>query len=182
MWNPIDLTDSLRESLRDLEQRTGRRVTTLLAGLDYHHRALPAWQKEFPEAETLLVSERIRDQQPRVQGRVLDGDRPTVSGCEGDVELAVRGCLQPRFERSPRWKNTPRREWFVFHRPSRSLLVGDMLHLNHRVSAAPRLLLGLRVGFSLNSRGFHLGDAAARAALAQGRVVVANRPSAHRSR
>jgi hypothetical protein len=42
-----------------------------------------------------------------------------------------------------------------------------MLHLNRRVSTPQRLLLGLRAGFALNSAGFRLGDAAARAAFAR---------------
>jgi len=168
VWNPISLTDSLRHSLRDLEQSTGRRVTMILNGLDYHHRELSTWQRAFPEAETFLVSERIRDQQPGVEGQVIDGDRPIVPGCEGDIELlSVRGCLPPRLERSPRWKNGPRREWFVYHRQSRSLLVGDMLHLHQRVSTPQRLLLGLRVGFALNRAGFRLADATARAGFAR---------------
>lgn len=164
VWNPSALTPALRASLDELGQRTGRRVAKLLAGLDYHHRYLGDWQAAFPDADTFLVSERIRDQRPGVAGRVLEGDHPVVPGAEADVELlSVRGCLQPWFERSARWRDTPRREWFVLHRPSRSLLVGDMLLLNDRVGPAERLI-GMRVGFTFNGTGFRTVDRAERSA------------------
>jgi hypothetical protein len=162
VWNPIALTAKLRGSVQELEQGTGRQVAILLAALDYHHKALPDWQRAFPQAETFLVSDRILEQQPTVRGEVIVGDRPIVPGAEADLELlSVRGCLQPRVERSPARRDGPRREWFVFHRPSRSLLVGDMLFLNDRVSPIERLL-GMRVGLSRNDAGFRVGDLAER--------------------
>jgi hypothetical protein len=165
VWNPIDLSDTLQASLRELQERTGRRVVTLLGALDFHHRALPAWQRAFPEAETWLVSERLRAKRPDVRGEVLDGDRPVVPGAEPDLALlSVQGCLQPIIEVSAAWRNTARREWFVRHVPSRSLLVGDMLFLHDEVSLLERAVAGFRVGFASNSAGFRVGDARAREA------------------
>jgi hypothetical protein len=162
VWNPIALTDTLRESLGELERSTGRRVTKLLNPCDYHHASLGDWQRAFPDAETFLVSERIRDQRPALRGRVVEGDRPVIPGCEADVGLlSARGYVQPWIERSPKWANGPRREWFVFHAPSRSLLIGDLLHLNAEVGWAERLV-GFRVPFTLNAAGFRVADRAER--------------------
>lgn len=159
VWNLITLTDALRASLRELEKSTGRTVTTLLAPMDYHHRALRQWQEAYPEAATWLVSERIVDQQPGVRGEVIEGDRPVVPGAESELALLrSRGCRAPVIERSPRWKDAPRSEWFVFHRPSRSLLVGDMLFLQDAPSWLERRLLKRRSGFSYNVPGFRVSD------------------------
>jgi hypothetical protein len=165
VWNPIALTKALRESLRELEQTTGRRVTTLLAALDYTHAALRPWQQAFPEVKTFLVSERITDKEPGARGEVLDGERPVVPGAENALELlSVRGCLQPSFERSPKWRGGPRREWFALHKPSRSLLIGDMLQCNDRLSWIERRLFRLREGFAPNDVGFRVSDAREREA------------------
>ena len=165
VWNPIALTEELRASLAALEGATGRRVSVLLCALDYHHFVIGAWQQAFPEARTFLVSERIRQQQPHVRGEVLDGDHPVLPGCEADIALlSARGFLQPVIERSPQWRGGPRREWLVLHRPSRSLLIGDLLFLNARLSWVERVLLRQQVGFTWNKAGFRPGDAAARGA------------------
>jgi hypothetical protein len=159
VWNPIALNDALRESLRELEQTTARRVTTLLAALDWHHVALAQWQRAFPDARTFLVSDRIRDKQPSASGSVVEGARPVIPGAENDLELlSARGCLQPVIERSAKWRNGPRREWLVLHKPSKSLLLGDMVFLNARVSWIERTLLRFRVGFTRNKHGFRVGD------------------------
>lgn len=159
VWNPVALTATVRGSLDDLRHRTGRRVTTLLAALDWHHRYLADWQRAFPDAETLLVSERIRQHQPHVAGRVLDDDRPVVPGWEADLELLpVPGCIQPLIDRTR--GRAPRREWLVLHRPSRSLLVGDLLFLHERVTWGERLV-GFRAGFTRNAHGFRVRDPAA---------------------
>jgi hypothetical protein len=163
VWNPIALTAELRRSLDELKQGTGRRVTTLLAPMDWHHRALGDWQQAFPDAATWLVSDRITVQQPHVRGQILAGDRPEVPGGEPDLALlAVRGCRQPVIER-----DGPRREWFVLHRPSRSLLIGDMLTVNAQVTLPQRWVAGWRVGFAYNRAGFRPSDPSERAAFAR---------------
>lgn len=158
VWNPIALEPPLLSSVRELEARTGRRVTVLLCGLDYHHRAIAAWQAAWPDARTLLVSARIPQQQPAVRGEVLDPLHPALPDHPDLRLVAVRGFRQPAIERSPAWRDGPRHEWWVLHRPSRTLLMGDLVFVNAEPTWVERTLLGWRVGFTRNGPGFRTLD------------------------
>ena len=162
LWNPIAMTAALERSLREIEERTGAALEQILNPFDWHHFSLLDWQAAFPAAEIFVVSERPLDLNPDLKATVLDPDEPELPGTEGILDLwAVPGCLgpSPSFERNEKWKNGRRHEIFVRHRPSSTLLVGDMFHYHRSLSFMERMMR-MREEFTFNSVGFRVRDRA----------------------
>lgn len=159
VWNPIAREPPLRSSVDALCAHSGRTVTALVCAMDWHHRSVADWQAAYPEADTVWVSDRIAAHADGLTGRALPGATPRVPGAEAELALvSVEGCVQPVLDASRGAE--PRREWLVYHRPSRSLLIGDLLFVNARVGLAERLV-GFRPGFTYNRHGFRVRDRAA---------------------
>ena len=162
VWNPVELTPELLSSLRHVESETGLKVQHLFSGLDYHHFALPAWQTEFPQARLSVVSERIVDKQPTLNAEVLDEYEPSLGDTGGTLEvLPVAGYLGPLVELGKKWRDGRRCELLSYHRPTRTLLVGDLLFCTHHSSLLQRILLRQSAAISWNRIGFRLHDRAA---------------------
>lgn len=160
VWNPVELTPQLLSSLRQVERETGLEVRHLFSALDWHHLALPSWQAEFPHATLSVVSERIPAKQPSLKAVVLDDQTPNLNGVSDVLDLLpVEGCLGPRLDFGKKWRGGKRCELFTYHRPTRTLLVGDMFFFAD--SPALRLLLRQPSGVAFNKIGFRVRDRAA---------------------
>ena len=160
LWNPIAMTAALKRSLREIEERTGTALEQILNPFDWHHFSLLDWQAAFPAAEIFVVSERPLDLNRDLEATVLDPNAPELPGTEGILDLwAVPGCLGPSLERNEKWKNGRRHEIFVRHRPSSTLLMGDMFSYHRRLSFTERMMR-MHEGFTFNSVGFRVRDRA----------------------
>lgn len=108
VYSPVELSRDLPDALEEIGE-----VKFLVAPNAFHHLYLAAWQERFPHAVT-YGPKRLRDRRPKISlDEIIDGSMQQPFGPSIDVEV-IGGA--PKLD-----------EIAIYHRPSRTLALADLL-------------------------------------------------------